>query len=131
MKHFRLLFILILILLTACSSANDASLVPTVSAGGTTTETHVASRNIRANGILLPTQQMAVSFGVGGFIEAVKVGLGESVRAGQILVSLDTTEAELALKQGKAELAAAQANYDLIAVGRPAERQAAISVAHL
>ena len=87
--------------------------------------------SIRANGVLLPVQQMELSFGAGGFVEAVEVGVGETVSAGQVLVRLDTTEAGLALQQAAAELAAAQANYDLVVVGTPAEQQVAISAAKL
>jgi len=131
MKYFKILFFLVLLLLTGCSNGKDTSPAPTIYAEQTTTETYVSPANIRANGILLPIKQMELSFGVGGFIEKVEVGVGESVSAGQKLVRLDTTEAELALKQAEAELAAAQANYDLVAAGTPAEKQAAISASNL
>ena len=131
MKYFKIILLLTLLLLTACRDGEDASPAPTVSAEGITPETDFSPANIRANGILLPAQQMELSFGTGGFILDVEVDVGESVSLGQVLISLDSTEAELALQRAEADLAAAQANYDLVAAGRPVEQAAAIAAANL
>jgi len=127
-----IIYLLVAILFfSACSSGVEPSQVPAISAEQAITETHAPATNLRANGILHPIQQMALSFGTDGFIKNVGVGVGESVRAGQVLVRLDRTEAALALQQAEAQLAATQANYDLVAAGNPAERLAAISSARL
>ena len=68
MKYFKIIFLLVLLLLTACSNGKDTSPAPTIYTEQTTTETYASPTNIRANGILLPIQQMELSFGVGGFI---------------------------------------------------------------
>jgi len=120
-----------IILLSACSSVTDAPPVSSQIVEQSTQAANTPPTNIRANGILLPIQQMELSFGTGGFIKAVEVGIGESVSAGQVLVRLDSTEAGYTLQQTEAELAAALANYDLVVAGTPAERQVAISAASL
>src|SRR5512137_1463541 len=56
-----------------------------------------ASSVINANGIVVPHQQVDLSFGVGGFVDAVEVDLGERVQAGQVLASLDTTQLKRAV----------------------------------
>ncbi len=116
--------------MTACSSGADAP-TPTPTVEQTAQVSYASPTHIRANGILLPIRQMEMSFGAGGFIEAVEVGDGETVSAGQVLVRLDSTEADLAMQQAEAELAAAQANYDLVVAISPAEHQEAISAANL
>jgi HlyD family secretion protein len=131
MKHVKVLFLIVFLLSTACRSEADPSPVPSASVEQATSEFDISPTNIRANGILLPIQQMELSFGTEGFIDAVEVGVGESVRTGQVLVRLDTTESELALQQAEAELSAAQANYDLVADRIPAEQQVAITAANL
>jgi HlyD family secretion protein len=67
------------------------------------------SSTIGANGIVMPLQQVTLSFGVGGFVEAVDVELGERVQAGQVLASLDTTQLQRAVAQAELELKSAQA----------------------
>jgi len=131
MRYFRTIFLLTVILLTACTSGAKASLTPNPTAGATTQASISPPTNIRANGILHPIQQMELSFGYGGFIQAVDVGVGDTVSAGQVLVQLDSTEADFALQQAEAELTAAQANYDLVFVVSPAEQQAEVSAANL
>lgn len=131
MKFLKVLFLFVILFLTACSSAADITPLPTTIVEQNTSENFASSTNIRANGILLPIQKMELSFGTGGFIEAVEVGVGESVSAGQPLAHLDTSEATFALQQAEAALATAQANYDLVTAGTPVEQQAAISTANL
>ena len=131
MKQYKIMVLLAVLLLTACSSGADASPAPTPISEQSSQVTYASPTSIRANGVLLPIQQMEMSFGTGGFIEVVEVGVGDTVTAGQVLVRLDPTEAGFSLQQTEAELAAAQANYDLIVAGTPAEQQVAISAVNL
>jgi multidrug efflux pump subunit AcrA (membrane-fusion protein) len=131
MKYFKSTFLFAILLLTSCSTGADTSPEPTVPDEETTLETDFVPANIRANGILLPVQQMELSFGTDGFIQNVEVEVGEFVNLGQVLISLDSTEVELALQRAEADLAAAQANYDLVMAGKPTEQEAAIAAANL
>lgn len=94
------------------------------------------SSTISANGIVMPLQQVTLSFGVGGFVEAVEVELGERVQAGQVLASLDTTQLKRAVAQAELELKSAQARLaQLQAQATPIPEQvmaatAAITNAH-
>jgi HlyD family secretion protein len=129
MKDLKPLIFLVIFVLTACSGGADASPEPTSTIEHTTQGSITSKSIIRANGVLLPAQQMELSFGSGGYIEAVDIGVGESVHAGQVLVRIESTELDLALKQAVAEFAVAEANYDLVAAGNPAEQKVAISTA--
>jgi HlyD family secretion protein len=89
---------------------------PTPSAAFTPTPQHESSSAyadtssaINANGIVMPLQHVTLSFGVGGFVEAVEVELGERVQAGQALATLDTTQLKRAVAQAELELKSAQA----------------------
>ncbi len=131
MKYSQIFILLCLLLLSACSGGTDAPSLPATDIVQTTPEVYASQTNIRANGVLLPIRQIELSFGTGGFIEAVEVSMGEAVRAGQPIVHLDTSEAAFALQLAEAELAAAQANYDSVAAGTPDEQRTAISAANL
>jgi HlyD family secretion protein len=131
MKHLRFLFFFSILLMAACKDGTAPTPEPTVSVNGTADQVGLSTGNIRANGVLLPAQHMALSFGNGGFIQNVEVDVGQFVTAGQVLISLDPTEAKLALQRAEAELAAAQASYNLVTMGRPAEKDAAIAAAEL
>ncbi len=67
---------------------------------------------------------------ISGRVVEVLVSEGDPVTAGQTLVRLDDSLLQSQLQQAQAALAVAQANYDLVAAGQPAEqRDAAIAVA--
>ncbi len=91
---------------------------------------------INANGVVMPRQQVNLSFGVGGFVDTVEVELGERVQAGQVLASLDTTQLKRAVAQAELELKSAQARLaQLQAQATPIPEQvlaatAAITNAH-
>jgi multidrug resistance efflux pump len=65
----------------------------------------------------------------GGRVAEVLAGVGENVTAGQPLVRLDTTLLEGQLAQARAQLAAAQANYEMLAAGPTAAQLAATEAA--
>src|SRR5512139_139235 len=95
--------------------------------------------------VLRPTQQSNGALTASGTIEASQVQIspeasgkitevlaseGDHVQAGQEMVRLDQTLLLAQLEQARAAQAQAQANYDLVAAGTPAEqRQAAIAAA--
>jgi multidrug efflux pump subunit AcrA (membrane-fusion protein) len=69
-----------------------------------------ASGTIEAHEVIIAPEQ-------GGRVADVSVDVGEDVTAGQALVRLDTSLLEGQLAQAQAQLAAAQANYDMLAAG--------------
>ena len=80
----------------------------------------------------IEASQVQISAETSGKIADVLVSEGERVQAGQELVRLDQTLLLAQLEQARAAQAQAQANYDLVAAGTPAEqRQAAIAAAEL
>ncbi len=56
-----------------------------------------------------------LSFRVGGKLIKRQVDLGDTVKAGQVLAQLDPQDLKLAQDNARAQMAAAQANYDLAA----------------
>jgi HlyD family secretion protein len=68
-----------------------------------------AAGSVTANGTLKPAQQVQLSFGVGGTVESVVVEIGEHVKEGQTLATLDDVELERAVAQTQVELKSAQA----------------------
>jgi len=88
--------------------ATPAALTPTPQ-GESSPAYADASSAISANGIVMPLRQVTLSFGIGGFVQSVKVELGEQVQAGQVLASVDTTQLERAVTQAELDLKSAQA----------------------
>jgi HlyD family secretion protein len=85
-----------------------ADLTPTPQRESASTYADTSS-TVNANGVVAPRQQVNLSFGVGGFVEAVEVELGDRMQAGQVLASLDTTQLQRAVAQAELELKSAQA----------------------
>jgi RND family efflux transporter MFP subunit len=67
-------------------------------------EVRSLGRTVEAIGSLGPNEEVTVSNQVEGLVSEVLFDLGDSVRAGQVLVTLDTTELELAVRQQAAAL---------------------------
>jgi membrane fusion protein, multidrug efflux system len=54
-----------------------------------------------ASGVLVPRDESRLAFKVGGIIRAIGVNAGETVRAGQVLASLEGTEVEAQVEQAR------------------------------
>lgn len=81
---------------------------------------------VSASGKLTPARWASLSFQAGGHVVAVKVQVGDPVKAGDVLVQLDDTDARLAVAQAEAALNVARAQRDVLAAGaRPEEIEAA------
>lgn len=78
------------------------------------------------SGIIHSAQSTAVISTVSAKVASVNVKLGQKVNAGDVLMRLDTSDAELALKQAQAGLDTANASYQKVASAgsKQAETQA-------
>ena len=104
--------------LTACSGADGAVSVTTAQAKSTDT-----LQTADYGGVIHADKTMAVIPSATAKVVSVNVTLGQHVAAGDVLMQLDTSDAELALKQAQAGLDSADASADK--VGSAANKQAA------
>lgn len=72
------------------SGSSSGSLV-SVSTEKVTVSTGTLKRTVSASGTLVPAQDSALTFGVGGTVTAVGVSVGQSVTTGQTLATLNPT----------------------------------------
>jgi RND family efflux transporter MFP subunit len=67
---------------------------------------------VNAAGNVAAPAQAALSFQTSGRVSQVNVQMGDAVKQGQVLMELDSTDQQLALKTAQTNLASAQANFD-------------------
>ncbi|MHB8644155.1 MAG: efflux RND transporter periplasmic adaptor subunit [Thermomicrobiales bacterium] len=72
---------------------------------------------IGASGTVLPAQEVTLNFPSGETIKTVNVTVGQRVKTGDVLGTVDVTDLLLALQQQQANVASAQAKYDATAAG--------------
>ncbi|MBO9335439.1 MAG: HlyD family efflux transporter periplasmic adaptor subunit [Roseiflexus sp.] len=107
--------------LPATQSAPNSVPLPPVVAPGT--------QPIVANGIVAPATHVDLRFETGGIVRDVLVREGDVVQAGDPILRLDTSDLELRCAQARAQLSAAQAQYELLAgPAAPADIQRAQAV---
>ncbi len=70
--------------------------------------------DVSATGTLQPTRSVAVGSELSGTVSHVRVDVNDPVRKGQLLVQLDTTKFEDAVRGARADLAAASARRDQV-----------------
>ncbi len=67
---------------------------------------------VGASGSLEPVRQVDLSFEVSGKVAEVLADIGDTVKAGQVLARLDTTDLEMSVRQAELSLKSAQAQLD-------------------
>jgi RND family efflux transporter MFP subunit len=92
---------LALLLLAGCHGSSTPDATPARSVRVATLETTVLTEDIRAVGFLAPQDEAKLSFKLGGVIEAVPVEEGQTIRRGQLLARLRSTEVEAAVAQAR------------------------------
>jgi RND family efflux transporter MFP subunit len=111
-----------MLLVSSCGSSPTAS---GAQALATNTETEIRtvkasavrsgsiSRTVEVNGTLAAQDEVVLAFKVAGRIESLRVDLGDTIREGQVLASLDKTDFRLAVEQAEAALEQARARLGL------------------
>lgn len=92
----------------ATAEARGPRLVSTVRGAAATVTPKVVFE-----GTLAPLQETDIGFKVGGRLSAVRVKVGSTVKAGQVLASLDAAEAAAQVRAAEAALRAAEAQLTL------------------
>jgi HlyD family secretion protein len=103
---------LVALILSACTSAGSTpTAIPTISLDNNNSSSSTQSsdaNSVSASAFIVPLQKAELSFANVGRVKAVGVKAGDQVKAGQVLVELDTTLLEAKVKEAEANLAAAQ-----------------------
>jgi RND family efflux transporter MFP subunit len=111
-KVYLIVITLIALILSACTSLGSTpTAIPTISLDTSNSPAGTQSgdaNSVSASASIVPVQEAELSFANVGRVKAVDVNVGEQVRAGQVLVELDTTLLEAKVKEAEANLAAAQ-----------------------
>jgi multidrug efflux pump subunit AcrA (membrane-fusion protein) len=82
----------------------------------------IDSGTVVASGEVMPAQEAQLSLTVAGRLETVTVAEGDTVAAGEVLATLETTLLEAQVAQAQAAVAAAQAHLPVVKAGpRPGE----------
>jgi HlyD family secretion protein len=114
--------------LAACSPRADVAPTPTPGPESESLSTPVPG-SISANGVLLPIDQVVLSFGVGGFVESIAVEVGEGVHAGQTLAELDAAELQQAVARAELERGSVQTQLSQLQATPVPERVLAATAA--
>ncbi len=92
----------------ATSNSGASPLVTTTTSLQTVT-TGTITKTVASSGSLEPASQADLNFAVAGRVNAVSISAGQTVAAGQVLATLDTTSLAASLTQAQASLANDQA----------------------
>ena len=111
MKRTYLILILIVMLASACTATPQQTPIPTLSLDNSNTTNNTRSSDadsVFASAIIVPMNDAQLSFSSIGRVTAVDVQVGDRVRAGQTLVTLDTAIQEARVREAEANLLAAE-----------------------
>jgi membrane fusion protein, multidrug efflux system len=105
MKKVVLIFTCVLALVvTACGTSAAPTAIPTVSLDSASQSSTAPSNKATASGIVVPVKKVELAFPLSGAVKTVEVVAGDSVKAGQPLVTLETAILEAKVKEAEANV---------------------------
>lgn len=117
-KAYLIVSTLVALTLSACASIGPTpTAIPTISLDGNGSPTNNSSddaNSVSASATIVPLKDAELSFANVGRVKAVNVKIGDQVRAGQVLVELDTTLLEARVREAEANLAVARVQVDYL-----------------
>lgn len=102
----------IAVILSACAPKSAPTVIPTVSLDDNTSAANTQTsdaNSVSASAVIVPVNDAQLAFSSLGRVTNVDVKVGDQVKAGQPLVTLDTAIQEARVREAEANLAAAQA----------------------
>ena len=110
--------VLSVLILSACTAVGSSpTAIPTLSLDTNNSPSNAQSseaNSVSATALIVPRKKAELSFANVGRVTAVGVTVGEQVKAGQVLVKLDTTLLEAKVKEAEANLAVAQVQVNYL-----------------
>lgn len=124
MKRNVLVIIIVVVIVLAAAGFFGVQQMTASAASATRLQTTEVQRGtlvatVNAAGNVSAPNQATLAFQSTGRVTKVNVALGDKVKSGQVLMELDTTDLQLALKTAQTDLASAQANYDAAQTNLP------------
>ena len=123
------LFLALTLALTACGGAAAPTPIPTVSLDASGSDSGspapILGDGIIASAEVRPVDSVKLSFPLLGTVKTVEVAVGDSVSAGQVLATLDTTIIEARIAEAEAGVVTAETNVRYlrrVGVGNAHER---------
>ncbi|MBK6791555.1 MAG: efflux RND transporter periplasmic adaptor subunit [Anaerolineales bacterium] len=118
-KVFFILVSVLAISLSACGQAGETEAVPTVvlDAGASSQPVNnqpSSNSSVSASAIVVPVQAANLSFTSIGRVTEVNVQVGDKVKAGDVLVQLDTAVLEAKVREAEANLKYAEIQLDYL-----------------
>src|SRR6266542_5277826 len=101
-KALWILTSVLALVVTACGSSAATTAIPTVSLDSGSEQSSPSSSNSSASAIVVPVNKVELSFPLSGAVKTVEVEAGDSVKAGDTLITLDTTILEAKVKEAEA-----------------------------
>ncbi|MGE5374201.1 MAG: efflux RND transporter periplasmic adaptor subunit [Bacteroidota bacterium] len=110
MKRFFGSVLSVIVILTVLARASDASAETVLAAPGNDAS---AQKTVTASGVIVPAQVSELGFLISGMARDIPVKEGDTVKAGQTLMVLDTPDLQFAVDEAQAALRASQAQAEI------------------
>jgi multidrug resistance efflux pump len=108
-RSWIIIFSLMSLAVAGCASATSTPTpTPASTASPNAGRPGFGGNGVVASGTVMPAQEAKLSFAITGSIKSVAVVVGDKVKAGDVLVELDSTDAEQAVEQAKAQQSLAE-----------------------
>jgi RND family efflux transporter MFP subunit len=121
-KVFLILIVILALGLSACGASTTPAVIPTVSLDAAS-QTASSSGNASASAIVVPVKKVELAFPLSGAVKTVEVEAGDSVKAGDTLVTLDTAILEAKVREAESAVVTEQTQVTyLIRSGEETER---------
>jgi HlyD family secretion protein len=104
----RIILLTFVLGLSACGQAAAPTPIPTVSLDAPSSGGAASSSTVTASAEVVPVDKVELSFPMIGTVKSVDVKVGDAVKAGQSLASLDTTILEAKVAESQANVASAE-----------------------